>query len=149
MKRSVSFLFWLVFALSLCAQPQSDRKVDVAGNLLYQYCRSATKNPANSSEVLVMFVFINGKQQTAISYRQEHIGKSVKWIDTEGAHFVGGSLVDALTANLSPNDSVVWTFAIDRNFKDKSGTTVESAAILLMDDSSEVKKFYFDEQKVK
>ena len=149
MKRLLSLLFCFALAFALYAQPQSDRKVDDSGNLLYQYCRSVSKNPENRSEVLVSFVFINGKNQMALSYRQEHFDSKIRWITTAGAHVKNEEFVDALTVNLAPNDSVVWTFAIEKGARDKSGVTVETAALLLMDDSFKVQKFYFDEKKAK
>ena len=149
MKRFLIVVFILSLAAGVFAQPQSDRKVDDSGKLIYQYSRSCAKNPANPSEVLVSFVFINGKNQMAISYRQEHFNSGVRWISTAGAHVKIDTLVDALTANISPSDSVVWTFAIEKGVKDKQGTTVEPAAILLMDDTQEVQKIYFEERKFK
>ena len=149
MKRFLIAVFILSLIVSVFAQPQSDRKVDDSGNLIYQYSRSCAKNPAKPSEVLVSFVFINGKNQMAVSYRQEHFNSSVRWVATEGAHQKNEAFVDALTANIVPGDSVVWTFAIEKGVKDKQGTTIEPAAILLMDDTQEVQKVYFEERKFK
>lgn len=142
-------LLFLILLFSIRVSAQSDRKVDDSGDFIYQYNRTCAQNPSNPSEIIVSFVFINGKNQMAISYRQEHIGSPIRWISTEGGHQKNEELVDAITANLAPSDSVVWSFAIEKGMKDKTGVTIETAALLLMDESREVVKLLFDEYKFK
>ena len=119
--------------LPLLAFAQTDRKVDVQGNLRYQYSRTSVIDPQNSSVRIVTFVFVNGNAQRAISFRQEAIEGIVSWLETEGGDTGTETIVDFVTANLAPGQSVAWKYT----FSPKQGNSpvaLERAAILIMEE---------------
>jgi hypothetical protein len=123
---AILMLPWLLSA-------QSDRKVDAQGGLLYQYSRTSELNPQNPSERIVTFVFVNGNAQRAVTFRQESIEGTVRWIDTEGGETGTETIVDFVTANLAPGQTVAWKYA----FAPKTGTApaaLERAALLIMEE---------------
>lgn len=140
------FVLFLTF-FSLIASAQSLRKTDDGGNFLYEYRRVFLAVDSLPNTVVVSFSFINGPGRQAISYRQERVNQPVKWMKTDGAHFRGESVVDALTANLAPGDSVCWTFAVEKVTPKMKSVTIEQAALLLMDEQKTVEKIYFDEKR--
>ena len=123
---TILLLPWLLSA-------QTDRKVDAQGALLYQYSRTSELNPQNPSERIVTFVFVNGNAQRAITFRQESVEGTVRWIDTEGGETGTETIVDFVTANLAPGQTIAWKYA----FAPKTGTapiTLERAALLIMEE---------------
>lgn len=112
---------------------QSDRKVDAQGALLYQYSRTSEMNPQNPSERIVTFVFVNGNAQRAITFRQESVEGTVHWISTEGGEPGTETIVDFVTANLAPGQTVAWKYG----FAPKTGNdpaVLERAALLIMEE---------------
>lgn len=129
----------LLFPLAIAAQ--SDTVTDAHGHLLYLYNRTSTVNPDNESELLVTFSFTNGHDHQAISFRQEAMDGLVRWINTDGGEPGKEKVVDFVTANLSPNQTVTWTYAVTP----RSGTKLpklEKAAILLMHEDYGVEKIW-------
>ena len=121
------------FLLPLLLSAQTDRKVDAQGNLLYQYSRSSIINPQNPSERIVTFVFVNGNAQRAITFRQESLDGTVGWLETEGGETGTETIVDFVTANLEPGQSVAWKYV----FAPKQGSAavpLERAALMIMEE---------------
>lgn len=119
--------------LPILLSAQTDRKVDAQGNLLYQYSRISETNPQNPAERIVTFVFVNGNAQRAITFRQESVEGTVRWIDTQGGETGTETIVDFVTANLEPRQTVAWKYA----FSPKTGNTpatLERAALLIMEE---------------
>ena len=112
---------------------QTDRKVDAYGNLLYQYSRTSVINPQNPSERIVTFTFVNGNAQRAITFRQESLEGTVSWLETEGGETGTETIVDFVTANLAPGQTIAWRYV----FAPKKGTTpavLERAALMIMEE---------------
>ena len=130
MKKIVAIV---AFLLPLLTFAQTDRKVDAQGNLLYQYSRTSVINPQNPSERIVTFVFVNGNAQRAITLRQESLDGTVSWLETEGGETGTETIVDFVTANLEPGQSVAWKYT----FSPKQGNSpvaLERASILIMEE---------------
>ena len=126
-------LFFAALLLPIMLWAQTDRKVDAQGALLYQYSRTSELNQQNPSERVVTFVFVNGNAQRAITFRQESIEGTVRWIDTQGGETGTETIVDFVTANLAPGQTVAWKYA----FAPKTGTApavLERAALLIMEE---------------
>lgn len=119
--------------LPLLAFAQTDRKVDAQGKLLYQYSRTSVINPQNPSERIVTFVFVNGNAQRAITFRQEAIDGIVGWLETEGGETGTETIVDFVTANLVPGQSVAWKYTFNPR-QGSSPAVLERAAILIMEE---------------
>lgn len=129
--RKILLIGALLFPLLLSAQ--TDRKVDAQGNLLYQYSRTSVINPQNPSERIVTFTFVNGNAQRAVTFRQESLEGTVSWLETEGGETGTETIVDFVTANLSPGQSVAWKYT----FAPKKGTSpiaLERAALMIMEE---------------
>ena len=119
--------------LPLLLSAQTDRKVDAQGNLLYQYSRTSVIDAQNPSVRIVTFVFVNGNAQRAITFRQETIDGAVAWIETEGGETGTETIVDFVTANLAPGQSVAWKYT----YAPKNGTSaipLERAALLIIEE---------------
>ena len=119
--------------LPLLLSAQTDRKVDAQGNLLYQYSRTSVIDPMNPSVRVVTFVFVNGNAQRAVTFRQEALEGTVGWIDTEGGETGTETIVEFVTANLAPGQTVAWKYS----FAPKTGTApvpLERAALLIMEE---------------
>lgn len=127
------FIAILLIVSTLCSFAQSDRVLDKDGNLKYEYNRSATVNPDHPESLTVTFVFINGTEPNAICLRQENLYASVTWRDTTKATTGSEKVVDFITANLKPNESISWSylFTPSNNSSTKS-ITLEKAALLIM-----------------
>lgn len=126
-------LFFAALLLPIMLWAQTDRKVDAQGALLYQYSRTSELNQQNPSERVVTFVFVNGNAQRAITFRQESIEGTVRWIDTQGGETGTETIVDFVTANLAPGQTIAWRYV----FAPKKGTTpavLERAALLIMEE---------------
>ena len=131
MMRKILLIASLLLPLLLSAQ--TDRKVDAQGNLLYQYSRTSVINPQNPSERIVTFVFVNGNAQRAITLRQEAIEGTVSWIETDGGETGTETIVDFVTANLAPGQTIAWKYG----FAPKTGTApapLERAALMIMEE---------------
>ena len=119
--------------LPLLLSAQTDRKVDAQGNLLYQYSRTSVIDPQNPSVRIVTFVFVNGNAQRAITFRQETIDGTVGWLNTNGGETGTETIVDFVTANLAPGQTVAWKYG----FSPKTGNdpaVLERAALLIMEE---------------
>ena len=117
---------------------QADRKLDADGNLLYQYQRTVSEPCDTCSEITVTFLFVNGGHPTAISLRQEAFDTDVRWIDIAGGTAGHEEVVEFVTANLSANQTVTWTYAVSA--KKGKVSAPEKAALLIMDEQYAVEK---------
>lgn len=136
---------WL-FLILLCpffCFAQSNRVVDEKGGLLYQYERTYVKNPTNSTELLVTFTFTNGKNQRAISFRQETLETVLRWVDTTDGNPSHEEAVEFVTANLAPNQTVTWKYAVSTR-KKTAPAAPEKAAILIMNRDYQVEKIWLE-----
>lgn len=137
-----NWLFLLFLCPFLCFA-QSDRVVDEKGNLLYQYERVYEKNPTNSTELLVTFTFTNGKNQRAISFRQETLESVLRWVDTTDGARGHEEAVEFVTANLAPNQTITWKYAVSTR-KKSAPAAPEKAAILIMNGDYQVEKIWLE-----
>lgn len=137
-----NLIFAILLFLPTLVWGQSDRKLDAQGNLIYQYNRTVTENPQNSSEKIVTFVFVNGNSQRAISYRQETLNGIVSWTSTSNGKLTNETIVDCVTTNLKPGESVTWKYTYSPR-KGSATTALDKAAILIMDDTYATEKIVF------
>lgn len=132
MKKIIAFL---LLSIPLFIFAQSNRQLDSLGNLQYQYSRTFERNPQNANELIVTFVFVNGNQQQAITLRQENAKSKLRWISSQGGTVSHETIVEAMTANLAPNQSVVWKYAVTT-----ANAQPEQAALMLMTEKYAVDK---------
>ena len=132
MKKLVLFL---LLSLPLWIFAQSNRQLDSLGNLQYQYSRTFARNPQNTNELIVTFVFVNGNHQQAITLRQENTKSKLRWLQTQGGTLTHETIVEAMTANLAPNQSIVWKYVVTT-----SNSRPEQAALMLMSEKFAVEK---------
>lgn len=137
--RLKKLILLVALALPLLVSAQSNRKLDTLGNLLYQYSRTYERNPQNADELLVTFVFVNGNSQQAVTFRQEVVDGSFRWISTPGGSQSHETVVEAATANLAPGQGVAWKYA----FKPAKGK-LEKAALMIMDGHYAVEKIILE-----
>ena len=135
--------FILLFGALLpgLAFAQSDRKLDAQGNLLYQYQRTVSDPCDTCKELTVTLLFVNGSRSTAISLRQEAFDTQVRWIDIAGGTADHEEVVELVTANLEPNQTVTWSYAVSA--KKGKISAPEKAALLIMDEKYGVEKVWF------
>lgn len=119
---------------------QTDRKLDTDGKLLYQYQRTVSDPCDTCKEITVTFLFVNGSRPTAISLRQEAFDTHVRWIDIAGGTAGHEDVVEFVTANLEPNQSVTWNYAVSA--KKGKVSVPEKAALLIMDEKYGVEKVW-------
>lgn len=129
----------LALLLPFLCYSQSDRKLYPNGKLAYQYNRVVEANPENPQEQLVTFIFVNGESQQAISLRQELMESTIRWIETTGGNVGKDDLVETLSANLAPNQSIAWKYALIP----KTGSKVERSAVLVIHDDYSSEKIWF------
>ena len=125
--------------LPILLSAQTDRKLDAQGKLLYQYSRTSVVDSENPSVRVVTFVFQNGNAQRAITFRQETIEGVVRWLETSGGEPGAETIVDYVTANLAPGQSVAWKYT----YAPKSGNNaipLERAALLIMEEDFSTEK---------
>ncbi len=127
------FLVIALLLLPLLLAAQTDRKVDAQGNLLYQYSRTSVIDPLNPSVRVVTFVFVNGNAQRAVTFRQESLDGTVGWLETEGGETGTETIVDFVTANLAPGQSVAWKYTFAPK-KGRDPVPLERAALLIMEE---------------
>lgn len=127
---------------------QGDRLVDSVGNLVYQYNRSASYLEPGKCKVTV--TIINGYQQLGISYRQEIFRSKLEWENTNRGDTSQLSNIKVITANLAPNETLVWTYIYQNKTckKDKS-IDLEKACFMLLNEEFEVKKQVVPETVIK
>lgn len=143
------FVFFLIgVPLFTFAQTASDstltvHRVEKAGKLLYEYYRCHAADDCDTcSERMVKFVFKNGDQARAISYRQETLDTQVRWIDIAGGTAGHDVAVEFVTANLRPHQTVEWTYAVSA--KNGCVLQLEKAAVLVMNEKYEVEKLWLE-----
>jgi hypothetical protein len=121
---------------------QSNRLTNEKGQLLWQYNQIVHVDEQNHNTIRVSFIFINGINQTAISLRQELFNSQIEWIETGSSKVEEDGRVEFLTANLATGQSVVWKYIIkNKEFH------LEKAALLIMNESFEVRKEIISEQR--
>ena len=84
---------------------------------------------------------MNGSRSTAISLRQEAFDTQVRWIDIAGGTADHEEVVELVTANLEPNQTVTWSYAVSA--KKGKISAPEKAALLIMDEKYGVEKVWF------
>ena len=146
--KALPLLISLIFN-TLCVFAQTGRQVDDDGNLLYQYQRTAILEEGNPHRVVVDFIFINGVEPRAISYRQEKLNSVLQWIRNEKGDLREENCVESLTANLQPCETVRWQFAFEKTKVSTAGVPVEKAALMILNEEGVVEKILFDENLCK
>jgi len=126
---------------------QNNRLTNEKGQLLWQYNQNITIDEENPNTILVTFIFINGLNQTAISLRQELFNSQIEWLDIAGIQPGKEERVEFLTANLLPNQSVIWKYALNTKPVNKE-LVLEKSALLIMNEDFEVRKEVIPEQKL-
>ena len=119
---------------------QADRKLDADGKLLYQYQRTVSEPCDTCTEITVTLLFVNGNHPTAISLRQEAFDTQVRWIDIAGGTAGHEEVVEFVTANLEPNQTITWSYAVSA--KKGKVSAPEKAALLIMDEKYGVEKIW-------
>ena len=125
---------------------QSNRLTNEKGQLLWQYNQIVHVDEQNPNTIRVSFIFINGVNQTAISLRQELFNSQIEWIENSSNKVENDGRVAFLTANLSPNQSVVWKYVLKTKSINKE-LILEKSALLIMNEEFEVRKEVIPEQK--
>ena len=146
MKPLLSFFTFILLTITTL-HAQGDRLVDSTGRFKYQYNRTILNDVNDSRRAVVTFVFINGDEQTAISYRQEVLDGTLTWLNTNKGTVSREKLVEVITANLAPKETLVWKFAFQNKPLRKDGrTAVEKAALMILNSGFEAEKIIFDEK---
>ena len=127
---------------------QNNRLTNEKGQLLWQYSQNVTANEEKPNTIVVSFVFINGINQTAISLRQELFNSQIEWIEIADLKVEKEDCVEFLTANLAPNQSIVWKYILKPKLVNNE-LILEKSALLVMNEDFEVRKEIIPEQKIK
>lgn len=135
----------LFFLCMMHVHAQAGRQVDNQGNLLYQYQRKAEKVDGDVPCIAVDFIFINGVEPRAITYRQEKMTSAPQWTRKDKGDFREESGVESLTANLKPGETVHWEFTFKKGKMSAEGVAVEKAALMILNEEGVVEKIVFDE----
>ena len=143
-KHTISLFSCLLLTFSACAQPSNQLQKEEEAP--YQYERVIKKDYVNPYQATIYFTFTNGKEQHAISYRQEKRFSHIKWEIVENGIVEEENIIDKITANLAPYEKVEWTLQFRSKESDKE-FIVEKAALLIMNEAFEVSKIIFDEEK--
>jgi hypothetical protein len=138
MKRVIALLSLL---LPLLVAAQTDRKVSPDGVMQYQYSRTFAPSTEDSSLLVVTFVFVNGANPTAISLRQEVQESVLQWKEIPNGTPGHEPIVEFVTANLAPSQTVTWTYAVSTR-KGKRPAAPEQAALLIMQPDYGVEKVW-------
>lgn len=147
MKRII-LLIIIVTSSLFSAFAQGNRYIDSTGQFKYQYNRTMILDANNPKQAIVTFVFINGNEQTGISYRQEVLNSQLAWQKTDKGVLKREKLVETITANLEPKETLVWKFTISNKPNRKDGKVlIEKGALLLINNDFVANKIIFDEQK--
>lgn len=137
MRKILSSLLLLILCSAL--HSQSNRYLDSAGVFHWQYHYSVTRDFSDSTQALITFVFVNGEKQCAISLRHECFHSKIEWVEIEEGTLSSEKKVEAITANLAPNQVVVWKFKTSSK-SPKTPISVEESAILIMNETFAVRK---------
>ena len=143
----IAFCFLLFAFCFFPIYAQNNRLTNEKGQLLWQYNQTVTVDEKNPNTLLVTFVFINGINQTALSLRQELFHSQIAWLDTANIQTGKEERVEFLTANLAPNQSVVWKYALQTKLTGKE-LILEKSAVLIMNEEFEVRKEVIPEQRI-
>lgn len=142
------FSFFICFQITISAQ--SSGYFDTLGVFQWQYHRSVYKNAKDTNTAIVIIVFINGANYSAISYRQEIANSSLQWIEKDGGVEEMDGYVAQITTKLAPNEAIVWSYSIKNNIQKPEGSIdIEKSALLIMNDKFIVRKEKFIDQIVK
>lgn len=136
MRKILSSLLLLILCSAL--HSQSNRYIDSAGVFHWQYHYSVTRDFSDSTQALITFVFVNGEKQCAISLRHECFHSKIEWVEIEEGTLSSEKKVEAITANLAPEQVVVWKFKTSS--PQKKSISVEESAILIMNEEFVVRK---------
>lgn len=148
--KKLIFLFSLFISFQLTISAQSSGYADSLGVFQWQYHRSVYKNAKDTNSAIVIVVFINGANHTAITYRQEVANSTLLWIEKEGGIDERDGYVEFITTKLAPNEAIVWSYSIVNNNQKIDGTiTIEKSALLIMNEQFQVRKEKFLDQIVK
>lgn len=150
MKKLALFFLLVISLFYFTTFAQSSGYVDSTGLFHWQYHRSVYKNAEDTTTAVVVVVFINGSQPSAVSYRQETKSSTIKWLEKENGTIGQDGYVQYITTKLEPYQAVVWRFIVkNKEFNKDRTIDLEEGAILIMDQNFVVKKEKFAEQKVK
>jgi hypothetical protein len=138
----------LVACCCLPAFSQNNRLTTEKGELLWQYNQHIALDETHPNTVLVTFIFINGMKQTAISLRQERFFSQIEWTETAHLPIEKEERVDFITANLAPNQSIVFKYTLQQTKVKENEILAEKSALLIMNEEFEVKKEFIPEQKI-
>jgi hypothetical protein len=144
--RITVFCFLLSAFCFLSVFGQSNRLTNEKGQLLWQYNQNVAVDDDNQNTIIVTFVFTNGIHQTAITLRQELFNSHIKWIETSDIQIEKEDRVEFITANLKPNQSVVWKYLL-RNKSNDQELILEKSALLIMNEEFEIRKEVIPEQR--
>ena len=67
------------------------------------------------------------------TFRQESLDGTVGWLETEGGETGTETIVDFVTANLAPGQSVAWKYTFAPK-KGRDPVPLERAALLIMEE---------------
>ena len=150
MKTKIFLICFLILGICIQIKAQSSGFIDSSGVFQWQYLRSVYKNAKDTTTALVVIVFINGANHSAVSYRQEVKNSVIHWEEKEIGTTGEDGFVKFITAKLQPNEAIVWRFTIKNNILNKDNSIdLENGAILIMDEQFNVRKEKFAEQNVK
>lgn len=138
MSKFLAIVALFLFSIS-ALYSQSNRYLDSTGTFHWQYHYCVVRDYPDTTKALVTFVFVNGEKQTAISLRHECFHSKIDWIEMEEGTLTSEEKVESLTANLAPNQAVVWRFRTSSG-SGKRSISVEESAILIMNEEFVVLK---------
>jgi len=148
--KKLIFLFCLLIGFQITTHAQSAGYIDSLGVFQWQYHRSIYKNANDTTSAIVVLVFINGANHTAITYRQEVADSKLTWIEKDGSVTEKSGYVESITTKLSPNEAIVWSYKINNNkIISKGSINIEKSALLIMNEQFQVKKEKFLDQIIK
>jgi hypothetical protein len=142
----LSFVLFLVFSL-FYVNAQNNRLTNEKGQLLWHYNQNVTFDEEKPNTIAVTFVFINGIKQTAITFRQECFYSQIEWLDGAEKQIEKEERVEFITANVPPNQSIVFKYLLKTKPIEKE-LIIEKSAVLIMNEDFEVRKEVLPEQRV-
>ena len=140
-----TFCFLLAVFVFLFVYSQNNRLTNERGQLLWQYNQTVVLDSEKPNTLVVHFVFINGNVHTAISLRQELYDCAIEWLETADIKVEKEDHVESLTAKLSPNQSIIVKYSVTVK-PVNNALVLEKSALLIMNDSFEVRKEIIPDQ---